>query len=104
MPKTKKKIDNIEDTYLRDIISVLREFGSSRNVKIFLFGSSVQSNDFGDVDVGVMGDVDKRDIQRLRSFFESSTNPYIVEIVNFDEVDNDFKSKVMNSEVLWVKS
>ena len=63
---------------------------SKKGASFFVFGSSVNKTNFGDVDLGVMGNVDNKIVRILKENFEDSTFPYKVDVVNFEKVDDLF--------------
>lgn len=78
-------------------------FENNQNVQVFIFGSSTNSEKFGDIDVGIMGKVTDQEIRELKDYFENSTFPFFVDIINFNTVDNSFKNNVLNNKVIWIK-
>lgn len=73
------------------------------NVKIFIFGSSVESKKFGDIDVGIIGKgVDKSRLGLIREELENSSIPYKVDLIDFNEVGEKFKEKVFKGKLLWI--
>lgn len=82
---------------------LLEFFRKNDNLKIFIFGSSLKSKKFGDIDVGVMGDVSDNQIRELKAYFEDSNFPFFVDIINFNKVDESFKKNVLTNQVLWIK-
>lgn len=76
---------------------------SSKDTKVFLFGSAVNKNRFRDVDIGVMGKVNPSAISLLREDFEESNFPYVVDIVDFSQVSQGFKQKVFEDKVVWLQ-
>lgn len=82
---------------------LLEFFGKKDNLKIFIFGSSVKSKKFGDIDVGIMGDVTDAQIRELKTYFEDSNFPFFVDIVNFNNVEKSFSKNVLTNQVLRIK-
>ncbi|PIZ76606.1 hypothetical protein COY05_00695 [Candidatus Peregrinibacteria bacterium CG_4_10_14_0_2_um_filter_38_24] len=83
--------------------NLLDFFSNKKNVKIFLFGSSIRENKFGDIDVGIMGEVKEMDVRKLKEYFEESTFPFLVDIINFNNVDEPFKQNVLSNQITWIK-
>lgn len=92
----------IKEKYLQQIKDRINQFSQNKNLRFFIFGSSLIKDHFGDVDVGVMGDIGDSDIWQLEDEFENSTLPYFVEIKNFNKVSERFKNNVFNNEILWI--
>ncbi|MCX6734604.1 MAG: hypothetical protein NTZ25_01695 [Candidatus Peregrinibacteria bacterium] len=82
---------------------LLEFFGKKDNLKIFIFGSSVKSKKFGDIDVGIMGDVTDAQIRELKAYFEDSNFPFFVDIINFNKVEESFSKNVLTNQILWIK-
>jgi len=93
----------IKDRYLKKITEQVDEFSKNRKVKFFVFGSSLKKEHFGDVDLGVEGEIGNSEIRKLKESFDSSTLPYFVDIINFNKVSDSFKKNVFNNKVLWIK-
>ncbi len=82
---------------------LLEFFVKQDNLQIFIFGSSTKSSKFGDIDVGLIGDVSDDQIRELKSYFEDSNFPFFVDFVNFNKVDESFSENVLTNQVLWIK-
>lgn len=81
--------------------TILKHFAG--NVKIFIFGSSVESKKFSDVDVGIIGKgVDKSKLSLIREELENSLIPYEIDLIDFNEVDEKFKEKVFKGKIVWI--
>lgn len=93
----------IKEKYLEQITNQVGLFREDKNLKFFLFGSSLIKDHFGDVDLGVLGDISKQDILQLKEDFENSTLPYFVDVVHFDKTSEEFKNNVFNNKILWIK-
>lgn len=80
----------IKAKYLSEIKQQVKKVYSKKGASFFVFGSSVNKTNFGDVDLGVMGNVDNKIVRILKENFEDSTFPYKVDVVNFEKVDDLF--------------
>lgn len=83
--------------------NLLDFFVNENNIKVFLFGSSIRENKFGDIDIGLMGEVKEQDVRKLKESFEESTFPFFVDIINFNNVDEPFKQNVLSNQITWIK-
>ena len=92
----------IKEKYLKKIKEKVIRFNQGKNLKFFIFGSSLNKKHFGDLDLGVVGDVDNEDLYKLKEDFENSTLPYFIDIVNFNKVEKKFKENVFNNKILWI--
>lgn len=92
----KKYYNSLRDHFLEYL-------DKNKNVKVFIFGSSTNSKKFGDIDVGIMGEVTDKEIHELKDYFENSTFPFFVDIINFNTVEDSFKNNVLNNKVIWIK-
>ncbi|MBU4360534.1 nucleotidyltransferase domain-containing protein [Candidatus Parcubacteria bacterium] len=93
----------IKEKYLEQIKKKVIEFGQNKDLKVFVFGSSLNKDHFGDLDLGIMGNVEDKDIWRLKDDFKDSTLPYFVDIINFNKVSENFKNNIFNNKILWIK-
>lgn len=82
---------------------LLEFFHNKDDIKIFIFGSSAKNKSFADIDIGIMGDVTTTEIRQLKEFFEESTFPFLVDVINFNNVDESFKNNVLDNKVIWIK-
>jgi len=89
--------------YVSEIKQQVKNVYSKKGASFFVFGSSVNKTNFGDVDLGVMGEVDAKLVRILKENFEDSTFPYKIDIVNFEKVSDKFKDNVFSKKVLWIK-
>ena len=78
-------------------------FGKRVGIKVFLFGRSIQSKTYGDIDIGLIGDISEQEACSLKEIFSESNFPYVVDIVNFNRVDENFKRNVFNNKIIWIK-
>ena len=93
----------IKEKYLKKIKKEIEDFENKKDLEFFIFGSSIKKERFGDVDIGVTGGSGDKRIDILKEKFEESTLPFFVDIVDFDDVSENFKSNVLNNGVLWIK-
>ena len=93
----------IKDKYLKKITEQVGEFSKNKDVKFFIFGSSLKKEHFGDVDLGVMGDIKNSETRKLKESFDDSTLPYSIDIVDFNKASDSFKKNVFSNKVLWIK-
>src|SRR3989338_7716669 len=79
-------------------------FHDRDDVDVFLFGSSIRRQRFGDVDIGVDGNIVDRDISELKRTFEESTLPFFVDVVNFTTAPESFSRNVLTqTPVIWIR-
>lgn len=83
--------------------NLLDFFHDDKKVQIFIFGSSAKDKHFGDIDIGIMGDVSDQKVRKIKEIFEESNFPFFVDIVNFNKVDKPFKKNVLDNQILWIK-
>lgn len=93
----------IKDKYRKQIVDIVQRYTRDKEVQVFLFGSSVRKNRFGDCDIGLMGNVSEDEIHRMREQLVHSTIPYKVDVINFNSVSNSFRQNVLQGPLLWIK-
>jgi hypothetical protein len=93
----------IKPIYLQKLKEIIAGYGVNKEWQVFLFGSSLTKERFGDLDVGVMGKVAVAEIAELREAFKNSNLPYNVDVINFNEVSEEFKKNVFNNQIIWIK-
>jgi len=92
----------IKDKYLQLVKNKINKFNQNKDLKFFIFGSSLIKEHFGDLDLGVIGEIKNQELIKLKEKFINSTLPYFVDIVNFNKVSNEFKKNIFNSNILWM--
>ena len=98
------KISDHENS-LTKLQRLVVEYLTDEKVQVFLFGSRARNDNanHSDVDIGYIpyGEFDRGKILILNERIENSTIPYKVEIVNFNEVSEDFKIAALKDAVIW---
>ncbi len=95
-----------EQKYLKIVKDIILEKASDFKCKVFLFGSRASNNyKFGaDFDIGIEG-LGDNDFFRIKyqalEQLEESIVPYKIDIVNFDEVGEDFKKEAYKKIEIW---
>lgn len=93
----------IKEKYLAKVKEIIVDNIIDNNIKVFIFGSSLEKEHFGDLDLGVINSLDENIIYDLKEKFEESDLPYFVDVVDFNKVSKDFKDNVFNNKILWLK-
>jgi len=93
----------IKPDYLKKLKEIIACQSADKEWQIFLFGSSLTKERFGDLDVGIMGKVKNTEIVKLQELFQNSNLPYNVDVINFNEVSEEFKNNVFNQPIIWIK-
>lgn len=93
----------IPEKYLKRLKKIVRKHFPEAKNKVFIFGSSIKSDSFWDIDVGILDPVKKESIRALSEELEKSTFPFIVDLVDFNTVGPDFyESVIHNQEKQWI--
>lgn len=53
----------LKEKYLRDISKKIKKIAQGKNLKFFLYGSCLTKDRFGDLDLGVIGEIKAEDIR-----------------------------------------
>lgn len=93
----------VKEKYLQQIKKNVNETITDKNLQVFVFGSGLRKNRFGDIDLGFLGKIKKSSVCKLKEKFEESTFPYKVDIVNFNKVSKQFKDNILEDKILWIK-
>lgn len=92
--------------YLKNVKDLVLSELKNEEMKIFVFGSRARG-DFrsgSDVDIGFIpqGSFDVKKISFLKEKLEDSSQiPYKVDIVNFNEVSDEFRDHALKETILW---
>ncbi|MFH1233704.1 MAG: nucleotidyltransferase domain-containing protein [Patescibacteria group bacterium] len=92
----------IKNKYLQRVKDKINNFNQNKNLKFFIFGSSLIKEHFGDLDLGVMGEAKDQNLTKLKEEFANSSLPYFVDIINFNKVSDEFRDNVLNNKILWI--
>jgi predicted nucleotidyltransferase len=88
--------------YKNQIRKIIRTLATN-NTRAFIFGSSVTSKNFDDVDIGIIDKkLDEKIIAMIKNTLEESTIPYNIDIVHLDKANKSFQSKVLKDKKEWL--
>lgn len=94
------------DQYLSQIFEIIAAHLGEYPVRVYLFGSRARgwSRTSSDCDIGVepMHDLPVGLLSRLREKLEESHIPYVVEVVDLAQADQEFAQKVRDEGLLWI--
>lgn len=93
----------IKKKYFAQLSNQIKKSVQEKNWQVFIFGSSLSENHFGDIDVGILGNIKNNDLSQLKEDFEKSTFPYNVDFVDFNKTSEKFKKNVFDQKILWIK-
>ena len=78
---------------------------SNINVEVFLFGSRANRSelDKSDIDIGILGNkkVSNKIVNKLYEELEESIVPYHIDIIDFFNVDKNFKRLATQNKIVW---
>ena len=78
---------------------------SDIDIEIFLFGSRADGSEFenSDIDIGLLGNkgISKNKINRLYEKLEESIVPYHIDIIDFFNVNDEFKRIALHNKTVW---
>ena len=91
----------LEDRYLKFIKDSLVLFFPSSDTKFYIFGSrsSGKHHQYSDVDIAIDDHglkIDPALIVKVSSYFENSTFPYEVDIIDLNNISDNFKSIILD--------
>jgi len=91
--------------YIHRLKEEIQQFDPEGSNRYFVFGSAARKEKFHDIDLGVVGNKSsKKKLSELRDRLYDAPIPYKVDVVDFDEADNEFRDHVMQNESLvWIR-
>jgi len=93
----------IKTKYINRLSKIIRKYFPKEENKVFLFGSSIQCEKFWDIDVGLLGEINPQKLRNLKEELETSTFPFLVDLVDFNNVKKDFQDSVIfHQEKRWI--
>lgn len=93
----------IQEKYINKIKEIIGKNVSSENgARFFIFGSSVLSENFSDVDLGFLGALSDGQTVKIREELEEAPIPYKFDLVDFNNVEESFRNKVLSEKIVWL--
>ena len=93
------------NSYIEKIRKCALEFMKDERVRIYLFGlwARGEARCESDVDIAIEGDdrLKASKISALRDFFEESTIPYRVDVVDMRRASEELKEEIRRDGILW---
>lgn len=99
---------NLEKKHL-DVVKKLLDIYLSNDTqaKVYIFGSRVTNTakDFSDIDIAINAGkkLSLSDLANLKDDFDNSILPYNVDIVDINDISEDFKNHILTTAVLLAK-
>ena len=93
----------LEDRHLNFIKETLKKYIPNSNAKFYIFGSRAKGTykEYSDVDIAIDSSDLTSDIKsKLELEFENSTFPYEVDIVDLNNIKENFKNLIQDDLVL----
>jgi hypothetical protein len=93
----------VDEDYIIRIKKILEKH-LTYNEKVFIFGSSVENEKFGDVDLAIVSEqiVDEKVMRHIREDLEESTLPYKFDLVDINQTNDSFRTRVLNGPKIWI--
>ncbi|EKD58679.1 MAG: hypothetical protein ACD_56C00073G0008 [uncultured bacterium] len=93
----------VDEKYIIRIREILEKH-LTYNEKVFIFGSSVENEKFGDVDLAIVSQriVDEKVMHYIREDLEESTLPYKFDLVDINQTNDPFRTRVLNGPKIWI--
>jgi len=89
----------LDDKQIAFIKEILRKNINNPNAKFYIFGSRSKEkhSKYSDVDIAIESfDFDFNQKLKIELDFENSTFPYKVDIINLNEINENFKNLIKN--------
>ena len=98
---------DLKKHYLVELKNIISQ--NIPNIKVIMFGSRVsgKSKQYSDIDLAIISDnkVDWRVIEKLKSAFSESNLPYMVDIVDWHAISEEFQKVILEKfEVIQEKN
>ncbi len=96
---------NNADQYLNQVFEIIAAYIKDHPARIYLFGSRAAgtARNFSDCDIGIepVRNLPVGLLSRLREELEESHIPYVVEVIDLSQVNEEFARKVRDEGILW---
>jgi hypothetical protein len=95
---------NKKHPYYKQFRELLKPFLiENPTAKVMLFGSSQMQEKFNDIDLGLDGLFHPDSYTELIERFEESTFPYIIDVRDLNEANEEFKQNILSQPILWIQ-
>jgi len=93
----------VAEIYIEKIKEILQK-QLTHDEKVFIFGSSVENEKFGDVDLAVVSPqlVAEKAMRQMKEALEESTLPYKFDLVDINQTNDPFRTRVLNGPKIWI--
>jgi len=96
---------NQQNKYVERVREIIQRHLSDTSIRIFLFGSRAREkhSHSADIDVGFLGNkpIDRKIFQKIISEIEEDNIPFKVDLVDFIDVDSEFKKLALKDTIPW---
>ena len=93
----------IPPKYLLRLQRTIRDYFPKEKNRVFIFGSSLRTEVFHDIDVGVLDKVNTNKLEQLKEALDASSFPFFVDIVDFNSVEEPFYDSVVHNQTKkWI--
>lgn len=94
-----------EQDYLFLLRKLVLDYVHSYPIKVYLYGSRAKgtAHKTSDIDIALLSDVKLPTgfIAGLKELIEESSIPYQVDVVDLNQVDDNFRNKILTEAKLW---
>jgi predicted nucleotidyltransferase len=92
----------LEKKYQNQIKAVLKK-RLGKDARFFVFGSSLETGRFSDVDIAIVGDIgEEKAISLAKEDLEESLIPYKIDLIYLKKTEKFFQTKLKNEKKLWL--
>ena len=95
----------MDNKYILQIKDLVLDMLKDQKTKVFIFGSRAygDNTNTSDIDIGLLPyeEIEPKKITLLKEKLEDLNVPYKVEIVDFNEVSEEFKNEALKKIILW---
>jgi len=92
----------LEKKYQNQIKAVLKK-RLGKDAQFFVFGSSLETGRFSDVDIAIVGDIgEEKAISLAKEDLEESLIPYKIDLIYLKKTEKFFQTKLKNEKKLWL--
>lgn len=92
----------LEDRYIDFIKEMLSKHVTNPDARFYIFGSRVKEKyrEYSDIDIAINSpDLTEEQKSKLQTAFEYSTFPYEIDIIDLNNIDENFKNLIKNDLV-----
>ena len=73
-----------------------------KEAEVFVFGTAARADKFGDVDIAIIGKIDRGLARKVKDALEESDLPYFFDVIDYGRAAKSFRDNINNNKKIWL--